>query len=229
MDNLEIRRYEMFRRVRDFGVMYAADFLSGSLGNELFATLTSVVAGLEQQGASQSSGRNKAMEGTASKAVIRAALIEDLTAINRTARALAYETPGLDNKFRMPRKVNDQALVAAARAFAADAAPLTAAFLRHEMPTDFLATLNGRIASFEEALTRRTEAKATHVSATAAIDEFIERGMTAVQRLDVIVRNKYASETAVLAAWETASHTERAARSASAGTGNGNTTPATDQ
>lgn len=213
MDNLENRRLDMFRRVRDFGASRTADFSAGTLGNELFTIITTVTGELETLGASQSSGLSRVTEGTASKSVIRAGLYDDLVAINRTARALAYETPGLDNKFRLPRKGNDQALLNSARAFAADAAPLAAAFVRHELPADFLTALNARIAEFEAVVNQRNGARETHVAATAAIDNAIERGMDTVNRLDAIVRNKYRNDVAVLAAWETASHTERAGRS----------------
>lgn len=39
--------------------------------------------------------------------------------INRTARVIAFETPGVENKFRLPRGTNDQSLLNATRAFAA--------------------------------------------------------------------------------------------------------------
>jgi hypothetical protein len=47
-----------------------------------------------------------------------------LLAINRTARVIAFGTRGLENKFRLPCGTNNQNLLNAARAFAADAAPL---------------------------------------------------------------------------------------------------------
>ena len=209
MDNFEIRRFEMFRRARDFGVAHAADLPAGTLGSQLFTTLNNIVTELETLSASQSSGLNTAMEGTASKSAIRAAISDSLVVINRTARALAFETPGLDNKFRLPRKGNDHALLAAARAFAADAAPLAQQFIQHEVPADFLSALNGQITEFGEVLSKRSNARETHVSATAGIDDAIERGVDMVQRLDVIVRNKYALDHAILAAWDAASHTER--------------------
>src|SRR5207253_1135141 len=120
MDSLETRRFEMFKRVRDFGTAHAADFPAQTLGNEMFTIVKNVVTELENQAAHQSSGLNTSLEGTATKAAIRAALFDDVAAINRTARSLAYEATGLDNKFRLPRKGRDQELLSAARAFAAD-------------------------------------------------------------------------------------------------------------
>jgi len=219
MDSLETRRFEMFRRVRDFGTAHASDFPAQTLGNELFNIVKNVVTELDNQATNQSSGLNTSLEGTATKAVSRAALFDDVAAINRTARSLAYETPGLENKFRLPRRGRDQELLTAARVFAADAAPLVAAFVRHEMPADFLDTLNAHITQFEQALSQQSNGTEARVATTAAIDAAIDRGMTAVRRLDVVVKNKFQDDPATLAGWATASHTERTARAAAAGSG----------
>lgn len=222
MNNLVTRRFEMFKRVRDFGTVRAADFPARSLGRDLFNTLTTVIGELETCAACQSSGINTAMEGTASKAAVRTALFELLATINRTARVMAFDTPGLENKFRMPRRDNDQALLATARAFATDAAPLSATFIKHEMAADFLTTLSNHITEFENALNRRNTARGAHVSATAGMGDAMERGMDTAQRLDAVIRNKYAADPAALAAWETARRIERVtARAAAAGNGRG--------
>lgn len=39
MDNITTKRYEMLKRVRDFGVAQAAAFPDGSFGKELLATI----------------------------------------------------------------------------------------------------------------------------------------------------------------------------------------------
>lgn len=213
MNDLEVRRYEMFKRVRDFGATHAASFPANTLGGELFATIGAVVTELDGHAAAQSSGGSSARQSTATKAVARAALREDLEAIRRTARSMALDSPGLDNKFRLPRNANDQVLLSTARAFAADAVPLTTEFVRHEMPSDFLADLNADIADFERAVNGQNLGIDTRVTATAAIDAAIERGMQAARRLDAVVRNKFSNDPARRAAWESARHTERLPRS----------------
>lgn len=52
-----------------------------------------------------------------------------LLMINRTARVMAIKTPGFEQQIRFPRAVWDQALLNAARAFAADAALLNERFI----------------------------------------------------------------------------------------------------
>ena len=101
---------------------------------------------------------------------------------------------------------------AAARAFVAAALPLKAEFVKRGMPADFLDDLEADIAALEEAQTRKIEGRDSHVGATAAIDDEIERGMNAVQELDPAMRNTFAHNAAKLAAWTSASRVERAPR-----------------
>ena len=216
MNSEEIKRYDMLKRVRNFGEVRAADFPDTSLGHELFGDVAGALKGLDANATNQTSGANAAVGGTKTKGTIRDELGVALTAINRTARALAYQTPGLEDKFRLPRSGTDQALVNAARAFAVDAAPLSAAFIRHEMPANFLEELQTQIEAFESAINHHATAKGVRVSATAGIDEALTGGITAVRRLDAVIQNKFRNDAATLAAWATASHIERTNRSTAA-------------
>jgi len=146
-------------RVREFGAQQAAAFPDATLGHTLFTEVTGVVAELDKLAADRSSGLHTALGGTRSKSVLRDELREELLAINRTARAMAYTQPGLEDKFRLPRGKADQTLLTAARAFLADATPLAAEFINHEMPADFLDDLKQLIAEFEAALHQRSTAK----------------------------------------------------------------------
>jgi hypothetical protein len=211
MNAVETRRFEMLTRVRDFGAAHAADFPPATLGGEQFALVRAVVEELTRHAAAQASGAGSARQGSASRAVARAALRDELQVITRTARAMALDMPGLETKFRLPRSGSDQSLLATARAFASDALPLKAEFIRHELPADFLESLNTEIEGFENAVNGQNTGKDTRVAATASIDTALERGMSAAQRLDALVRNKFRNDPAVLAAWVSASHTERTA------------------
>jgi hypothetical protein len=71
----------------------------------------------------------------------------------------------------------------------------------------------------EETITNRSDARSAQVTATASIGQMIEQGLSLVQRLEVLVQNKYAAETQVMAAWETARRVVRA-RTAAAAAGN---------
>jgi hypothetical protein len=212
MDDNENRRRQMFVRVRDFGATHANDFAANSLGTGLFTTLSTLVTELDGHASSEASGVGSARQGTSTRTQARGALRDDLEAINRTARAMASDVPGIDDKFRVPRNNNDQFLLNAARAFATDATPLSAQFIAHELPADFLADLNADIAALEAAISNQSSGVGDHVAASAGIDDAIDRGVEVVRKLDAIVKNKYANNSAVLAEWTSASHTERAPR-----------------
>ena len=206
MDNTTTKRYEMLKHVRDFGVAQSAAFPDGSFGKELFATVAQVVAELDGHTTDQSTGLGAAQSMAATKSVLREDLREMILALNRTARGLAFETPGLENKFRLPRGSSDQLLLNAARAFAADAAPLKQAFLKHELPADFIERLNQLITDFEKVSTEKTTAVGTHVAAKISIDDTVARGLQATRQLDIIIRNKFNGDPATLANWTRASH-----------------------
>lgn len=153
-----------------------------------------------------------AREGSTSKAVARDELLRDLEAISYTARTLALTTPGLEDKFRAPRNLKDQELLALARSFARDALPLKTEFIKLGLTADFMEDLDADMAEFEQAIERRIQGTEMHVAATAAIDDLIERGMKTVRQLDTIMRNVYAGNPSNLSAWLSASHVERAPR-----------------
>jgi hypothetical protein len=209
MTDSEIRRLEMFLRVRSFGTNHASAFPANSRGVEVLAILNTAITEIEGHAAAHESGKRASREGTTLKAVALDALREEMEAINRTARAMAITMPGLDDKFRLPLNQGTQAWIASARAFAQDVVPFKAEFIRRGLPSSFVEDLNANIAAFEDALNHRAQKAGERVAARAALDEAIERGLNAVRELDAIVKNIFRDDPATLAAWTSASHTER--------------------
>jgi hypothetical protein len=229
MNSVISRTHEMFVRVEAFAAERAASFPADSPGGETIAGLREVIRTLTEAGTSQTSGLSSVQRATAEREAAREALRESMQAIARTARVLALDTPGLENKFRLPRSGSDPALLQTARAFAADALPLKEKFLRLEMPADFIEDFRDEIVELERAMGGQNTGRDAHVAATASVESAVGRGMNAVRRLDVIVRNKFRNDPATLAAWESARHVERPARTrkrangtpADAGSGDG--------
>jgi hypothetical protein len=216
MNHHESRRYEMLRRVRDFGLAHAADFPASALGGSLFAAIGATIAEIEQAASTQTSSAGSSRQGTESKDLARETLLDEMEAVTVTARAMALENPGLEKKFRIPRNASDQDVLTTARAFLADATPLADEFIRHEMPADFLDQLRDAIAELEQALSERNHQREGQVSSTAALGVVIARGMKQVKQLNAVVRNKYRNDAATLAGWTSASHVEQPRRKASA-------------
>jgi hypothetical protein len=212
MNNLEIRQYDMLVRVRDFGASQTAAFPAASFGGQLFSTVNSAIAGLTSHAATQISGA--ARQSTASKAVARAHLLDDIEAISRTAKAMALDTPGLGDKFRLPRSTSDTALLTLAQAYLTDAQSLKVEFLKYAMAEDFLEDLQADISAFEAAATIKNTTKVSRVSATASIDETLAKGLKAVRQLQAVVKNKFRDDPSKLAAWASASHVERSSGNA---------------
>ncbi len=209
MTDLESRRYQMLVRVRDFCLARAADFGVNSLFAQLLASLTAIIVRIDGLFATQASGMGTAREGSESRGAAREALREMMVAIRDTARTMAEDTPGLQNKFRIPPSNNDQQLIVAARSFAADAAPLSAQFIARELPANFIDELNTRIANLERAISHQSSAVGDHVGAGEAVDDALSEGLVMVRSLHPIIKNKYAHDSATLAEWTSASHTER--------------------
>lgn len=209
MKDTERRRLEMFIRVREFGQTNAAQFPSTSFAGEQFAALSTLINELETHTGAQASGMSASRQGSMSRAAARDELLQDLQAISRTVRPLERTMPGISDKFRVPHNQSDQAVLAAARAAALDALPLKAELIKRGLPADFLEDLQADIEQLEEAITRKAQGTETHVEATAAIDDLIERGMNAVRELDPIMRNTFANDPVKLAGWMSASHVER--------------------
>jgi hypothetical protein len=212
MDDKERSCNEMFQRVEDFSAARLADFPVGSRGRELFALVSAAIADFDKHSAAQSSGASDARRSTSNKDAARSALREDLDQISETARAMAFEVDGLDQKFRLPRYLNDQKLRETARAFAADAPAFKATFIRYEMPADFLEDLAADITEFEAASQHQNIGIENQVTGSVGVATAREQGMNAVRQLDAVVRNKYRSDPATLAAWERARHIERTTR-----------------
>src|SRR5262245_54490968 len=118
MNSLDTRRYEMLLRVNEFGLAHAELFPPTTLGGQAFAAVRTAIEQMDDHAAASAYGRGAARSGTTSRAIARKALREHLDAVSRTARALALDMPGLDDKFRPPRGCGDSTLLIAARAFA---------------------------------------------------------------------------------------------------------------
>ncbi|HEX8353731.1 MAG TPA: hypothetical protein VF611_12570 [Pyrinomonadaceae bacterium] len=212
MNSVINRTYEMFVRVLNFAAERADAFPPDTLGGQTVTELKRVVGALTEAGASQTSGLTSVQRATAERMAAREALRESMQALARTARVMALDTPGLEDKFRLPRSGSDPSLLQTARAFANDAAPLKDAFLRHAMHATFIEDFKEDIADLERAVAQQNTGRGAHVSATASVETEAERGMNAVRKLDAIVRNQFRGDPPTLAAWESARHVESSGR-----------------
>src|SRR5262249_40949562 len=132
-------------RSRDFGVQTPALFPPNSKAEQYHAALTTGADELNALVTAQSVHQRDAQEASTVKADARTTLSKFLSRIRSTARTMAMETPGVADKFKIPRNLNDQNLLTAARAFVVEAIPLEAEFISFGLETTFLADLQAAI------------------------------------------------------------------------------------
>lgn len=207
MDDNQNRKHESFIRSRDYFAQVANQFAPNGVAQQTATAFTAVIAQIEAKGAAQTGGIGQARQHTFTRAEGRRELRADLEAINRAARIM-----GLQNEFQLPAEDNDRLLLNAARAFAANALPLKAQFIAHEMPEDFLEDLAADIATFETAIANQSDAIGGHVAAGEVLDDLFDEATEHQKKLDGFMRNKFANNAEILAEWTRASHVERAPR-----------------
>ena len=198
MNATQLRRYEMLARVRDFGTAHADLFFESSLARQAFASVAEAVEQLTAHTVSKLSS----VRGTPTKAMARATLHDRLAAISQTARVIAANTPGLEEKFVLPNTPSDHVLLMTARVFARDAEPLTDRFIAHVMPKTFLAELEEAIGQFEQAIHKGEAGKDERTAAEAGIKAALTSGGAAARALDAMVANRLRDDPTTMAVWK---------------------------
>src|SRR5262245_40417895 len=100
MTGRETRRYEMLARVQHFGTTHRERFPESTVGGRAFATVAAAVAQLRAYAEARMS---ISRQSARAKSVARAALVDRLVTISRTAQAIGVGTPGIDDLFRLSR------------------------------------------------------------------------------------------------------------------------------
>ena len=210
MNKSQTRIQVMLYGVRQHGLSRTTAFPANSRGRELYAAVDTSAKNMERYAAEQALHTNALREKSAQRKVAFDALRKALGVISRTGRSMSPSAPGMEERFRLPSNRDGLTWLAAARAFVTESEPLIEEFIGRGMPPDFVDDLKARILAFEQAVDGQTKKSAEQVAATAGLAEAAQQGLVAVRELDAIVRNVYAGNEAELAAWESASHVERA-------------------
>ena len=221
MDDYSFARYDKFGRVRDFTQANAAD-VAGTDAPQHLTNLNAVINGLDKAKAGQKGG------SAAPAAVLIDALRLDVQNITRTARALAQDDPSYAALFPAPAAPNPHTLLTTADAFignlivdpADDAATKAikaarvAKFTAKGLPQDFATQLQTDRGAIDDAHETEDNADSEGVKNTAAIGRLVSDGMKECNYLDAIFHNVYSHNPDKLRAWMSASHLERASKSA---------------
>ena len=207
MDDSQNKTYQMAIRVREFNAQRIGNFSEAGVARQLFTELIAAVADVKRLGEAQVTGIGQARQGTRSRREARAALQRAVDAIFRIARLM-----GLEGQFKRPVNDTEEALLNTAHSYATNAVPLKAQFIAHEMDADFIDELNEDIVDLETAIASQGNAVGDHISASANLDNALDRCVEIVRKEDPIMKNKYADDPGALAEWISASHIERSPR-----------------
>ena len=206
MTKRESRFYEMLVRVDEFGVAHVGLFPAPSPGGQLFATINVGVSHLRTHEVTQATGGRDARLGASAKIAARNTLRSALRLVRDTARTVAAGTPGLPDKFRLPRSGGDQPLLAAAKAIVEAATPLRDQFVAHRLPATFLDDLTASVAAFQQSVDDHARATEMQVGARANIRTALAEALVAVRHLAPIVANVLKDDPGLMAEWQTARH-----------------------
>lgn len=209
MDNYIIRYNDMFKGASRF---YLDNTITPAMprADAAHTEIVSVIAAVRAKAESQVAGRGEASHSVRSRLFLASEIREDLREIRRTAVSLEDDIPGISGRFALPRSNSYDRMIAAADDMITAVGENQAAFTEAGIPPEFLTTLDGLITEFHSAGGEKLGGGNLQVMSTAALRIKIKQGLKAVRRLDACVRNHFRDNPAVLAAWKSARHINRA-------------------
>ena len=197
-------KYQMFVRVRDFGVAHAALFPESSKGGQAFARVSRAVTEIEEHLKDHVLGRAEARKV---KAATRGAVFEFLKTIAKAARRVTLPEPGV-SPFRLPKRRSLATELATARAFIEEAATRQAEFEQFGLPSTFISDFRGMVDKLQQAADVRISSKTVRRQALAGIKTALAEGLESARDLDVIVAIATGQDPTTFAAWTSARRIE---------------------
>ena len=180
---------------------------------EATADLATAITNIELAAQKQTGGGGEAEGGVDLRAVTAKALRNYLKDLNRTARTLEKDYPGISPIFRLPRSGSYPALKATADSVLPKATELQSAFVDAGLPATFLTELAALVTAFEDALKQKQDGGILRKSGTAGLKVYARHLLDAATRLDACVRNHFRNNPVVLETWAHARRIESAPRS----------------
>ena len=196
----ERRQYDMLVRVRDFGDKYGHLFPTSSAAAQNLAAVAAAIQELDAQETAHNAASVSARGHR--KETARAALLARLQAICTTARVIAVDVTGLDQRFQVPNPAGDQMLLTLGRRFPQDAEPLTSRFVTQGMPATFLADLQERVGDLERALRDRGLGREERRAARSSTKAILASARAAVRSLNSIVINHFRDDVVTTDVWK---------------------------
>jgi hypothetical protein len=177
------------------------------------AEVNTTITALEAAAQKQTGGAGHQAGGVDLRKVYALDLKTFLKEVNRTARTLEPEHPGIRPTFRLPKSGSYPALIATAQSVIEAATPLSADFEAAGMPATFLADLQALLTAFQGATGQKHNGGITRVISTAALKAKASLGLIAADKYGACFRNHYRLQPEMIAAWN---HARKIARRSAA-------------
>jgi hypothetical protein len=213
MNNLNNRRLVTFDSVTEFGENHPLVPAIPRV-TVLYGLIAGAATNMRNLGGSQIGGISGVRSAVSESLVLRDEVLDDLRALNKIARALPTATfPGVREQFRMPATWAYQAVADSARAFIANATPLSQVFIDRGRPATFIEDLTAVLTAFDASRLRKQAGRHGHIGSTAGLEVIGRQGVAAMRELDAILSPIYEQNPVVFAAWKAAIAIERAPES----------------
>ena len=175
----------------------------------LFTQLDTETNEIEAAAGRQAAGVGESGQQFDIKDVTREDLIELLTVPADAARAAEPTNPGIQERFRFNRNLNDADLLAAANSFTACDAAEEALLITFMAPATWKADLAAGAAGFDAAFSTAASAHGEKVAATAEVKEKTNKAMQTKRTIHNMVKIVFKGNAPALAAWHSASTVEK--------------------
>jgi hypothetical protein len=198
-------QYQMFVRVRDFGITHAVRFPEGSEGSKAFAAVTAAVADIDAFNKQKQTGRR---DGQHEKLAVKQALVKRLRTIASSARVLGRTVPGADAKFPPLTRTDDVSVLQSGRLFLQEAEPVKDSFIRCGLPTTFVDDLQQAVTRFEQTIAGNSAGRIGAIVSGKGISATITQGIQTVRALDVLVANVLDDDQVAMNTWKRQRHVD---------------------
>ena len=184
-------------------------------------TVSTIVTQVTNAASEQGRQATNATLAATSEPSLRTTLREEMHAVTQVAQELKKSVPGI-GVLKMPSPgMQVEELLKYADTLTKQAATFEAVLIDHGLPADFIAQLNGAIATLEASVDSRGTARAELASATKQVAVGLLQGVQYVRIMDAALTKALKSDPPKLALWKTAR------RTTTKGVTNSNSNPAT--
>lgn len=206
------RDYEACKRDVQWSVDYVALIPVGTVFETKFAAMSAKVDSIEAKAGDQMLAIGETGEEFDQKGDSRSELRQKVSDISDAAVAAEPDNPGIQEVFRFRRNMNDADLLATARAFVLREPEFGAVIKDYSNNGSWSAQLTAAADAFEAAIDQASSALGSRAAAVAEINQEVAGAMQIKRTLDKMVP-LFITDTGALAAWNTATHVERAPKS----------------